>query len=153
MVKNPPAMQETIIRSLVQRFPWRREWLPTSVFLPEEFHGQRSLVGYRPWGLGHDGMTNTFFTLKAIVLQLKINLKNKQKSLNARNRKHCSGLVTRSGLILQLHGWQDARLPCPSPSPRARSNSCPESVMPPDHLILSSPCLSALNLSQCQGLF
>ena len=25
--------------------PWRREWLPTLVFLPGEFHGQRSLVG------------------------------------------------------------------------------------------------------------
>ena len=32
------------------RFPWRREWLPTPVFLPGEFHGQRSLVGYSPWG-------------------------------------------------------------------------------------------------------
>ena len=28
----------------------RREWLPTPVFLPGEFHGQRSLVGYSPWG-------------------------------------------------------------------------------------------------------
>ena len=27
----------------------RREWLPTPVFLPGEFHGQRSLVGYSPW--------------------------------------------------------------------------------------------------------
>ena len=26
--------------------PWRREWQPTSVFLPGESHGQRSLVGY-----------------------------------------------------------------------------------------------------------
>ena len=26
-------------------------WLPTPVFLPEEFHEQRSLVGYSPWGL------------------------------------------------------------------------------------------------------
>ena len=26
--------------------PWRREWLPTPVFLPGEFHGQRSLVSY-----------------------------------------------------------------------------------------------------------
>ena len=26
--------------------PWRREWQHTPVFLPEEFHGQRSLVGY-----------------------------------------------------------------------------------------------------------
>ena len=32
------------------KIPWRREWLPTSVFLPGEFHGQRSLVGYSPWG-------------------------------------------------------------------------------------------------------
>ena len=29
---------------------WRREWLPTPVFLPGGFHGQRSLVGYSPWG-------------------------------------------------------------------------------------------------------
>ena len=26
---------------------WRRKWQPTPVFLPGEFHGQRSLVGYR----------------------------------------------------------------------------------------------------------
>ena len=25
-------------------------WLPISVFLPGEFHGQRSLAGYSPWG-------------------------------------------------------------------------------------------------------
>ena len=25
------------------KFPWRREWLPTPVFLHGEFHGQRSL--------------------------------------------------------------------------------------------------------------
>ena len=27
-----------------------REWLPIPVFLPGEFHGQRSLAGYSPWG-------------------------------------------------------------------------------------------------------
>ena len=27
----------------------RREWLPTPVFLPGEFHGQRSLVDYSQW--------------------------------------------------------------------------------------------------------
>ena len=32
----------------VRKIPWRREWQPP-VFLPGEFHGQRSLVGYRPW--------------------------------------------------------------------------------------------------------
>ena len=33
----------------VGKIPWRREWLPTPVFLPGEFHGQRSLDGYCPW--------------------------------------------------------------------------------------------------------
>ena len=28
----------------------RREWQPTLMFSPGEFHGQRSLVGYGPWG-------------------------------------------------------------------------------------------------------
>ena len=31
--------------------PWRREWQPTSVFVPGESHRQRSLVGCSPWGL------------------------------------------------------------------------------------------------------
>ena len=29
---------------------WRRKWQFTPVFLPEKSHGQRSLVGYSPWG-------------------------------------------------------------------------------------------------------
>ena len=38
--------QETRVQSLSWKIPWRREWLPTPVFLPGEFYGQRSLVGY-----------------------------------------------------------------------------------------------------------
>ena len=34
----------------VWKIPWRREWLPTLVFLPGESNGQRSLVDYNPWG-------------------------------------------------------------------------------------------------------
>ena len=30
--------------------PWRRKWQPTPVFLPGKSQGQRSLVGYSPWG-------------------------------------------------------------------------------------------------------
>ena len=33
----------------VGKIPWRRKWLPTPLFLPGEFHGQRSLAGYSPW--------------------------------------------------------------------------------------------------------
>ena len=32
------------------RFPWRRKWQPTPLFLPGEFHGQRSLAGHSSWG-------------------------------------------------------------------------------------------------------
>ena len=35
MVKNPPAMQETWVQSSGQEDPWRREWLPIPVLLPE----------------------------------------------------------------------------------------------------------------------
>ena len=50
-VKNLRPMQETQDWPPGSgRFPWRREWLPTPVCLPGEFHGQRKLVGYRPWG-------------------------------------------------------------------------------------------------------
>ena len=33
-----------------RKIPWRREWLPTLIFLPGEFHEQRSLAGYSPQG-------------------------------------------------------------------------------------------------------
>ena len=39
------------------KFPWRRKWLPTPIFLAGEFHGQRSLVGYSPWGHKESDMT------------------------------------------------------------------------------------------------
>ena len=34
----------------VGKIPWKRKWQPTPVFLPGESYGQRSLVGYNPWG-------------------------------------------------------------------------------------------------------
>ena len=36
---------------------WRRKWQPTPVILPGEFHEQRSLAGYSPWGCKESGMT------------------------------------------------------------------------------------------------
>ena len=32
------------------KIPWSRKWQPTPVFLPAEFHGQRSLAVCSPWG-------------------------------------------------------------------------------------------------------
>ena len=55
---------------------------------------------------------------------------------------------------LQPHGMQHTRIPCPSPTPRAYSNSCPLSLdaVQPSHP-LSSPSPPAFSLSQHQGLF
>ena len=44
----------------VKKILWRRKWQPTLVFLPGKSHGQRSLVGYTPWGhkrVRHDLVT------------------------------------------------------------------------------------------------
>ena len=50
IAKNLLAMQETWVRSLSEEDPLEKGMQPTPVFLPGEFHGQRSLVGYSPWG-------------------------------------------------------------------------------------------------------
>ena len=44
MAKNLPGR----LRSdpWVGKIPWSRDWLPTPVFLPGEFHGQKSLASY-----------------------------------------------------------------------------------------------------------
>ena len=50
MVRNLPEMQDTGFHPRVKKISCRREWLPTPVFLPGEFPGQRILAGYSPWG-------------------------------------------------------------------------------------------------------
>ena len=46
IVKNLPIMKENWAWSLGQE---HLEWQPTPAFLPGEFYGQRSLVGYSSW--------------------------------------------------------------------------------------------------------
>ena len=48
---------QTHVHSLGQKIPLEREWLPIPVFLPGEFHRQRSLAGYSPWDCKESGMT------------------------------------------------------------------------------------------------
>ena len=50
-------MWETWVWSLGWEDPWRRKWQPTPVFLPRKSHGQRSLIGYSPWGHKESDMT------------------------------------------------------------------------------------------------
>ena len=60
VAKNPPAnagdIRDMGLIPGLGRSPGG-EWQPTPVFLPGESHGQRSLVGYSPWGHEKPDMT------------------------------------------------------------------------------------------------
>ena len=49
------------------RFPWRRKWQSTPVLLPGKSHGQRSLVGYSPWGRKESDTTERLHLVLASV--------------------------------------------------------------------------------------
>ena len=54
-VKNSPALQETWFNPLVRKIPWRREWLPTPVFLPGEPPWTEEPGGLQSMGLQRVG--------------------------------------------------------------------------------------------------
>ena len=86
MVNNQPAMRETCVRSLGLEDPWRSKWQPTSVFLPGEFHRQRSLAGCSPWGRKEPDMTERLsLTLREELRKGVINILN---SLERRKIRH-----------------------------------------------------------------
>ena len=65
----------------VGKVSWRREWLITPVFLPREFHGQRSLAGsIGSQRVRHHWATTTLYTLETITMIYAINIPNTSKS-------------------------------------------------------------------------
>ena len=51
---------------------WRRKWQPTPVLMPGESHGQRSLVGYSPWGHKETCLSDFTFTFNLTRIMLKL---------------------------------------------------------------------------------
>ena len=122
----------------------RRRWHPTPVLLSGESHGQRSVVGCSPWGREELDMTERLhfhFSLSCIgegngnPLQCSC-LENPRDggawwsavSGVAQSRTRLKRLSSSHSVVSDSvwpHGLQQARLPCPSPSPRACSYSCP----------------------------
>ena len=98
----------------------------TPVFLPGEFHGQRSLVGYGPWGCKSQTWLKWLRTHECT------------KCISSVQFSH--SVVSDS---LRPHELQHARPPCPSPTPRVHSDSYPSSrwCHPTSHH-LSSPSAS-----------
>ena len=52
----------------VGKIPWRWAWQLTSIFLPGESHGQRSLVGYSPQGPKESNMTEHVLSFSCMYL-------------------------------------------------------------------------------------
>ena len=66
VVKTCPPSRRCGSNPWIGMIPWRRERLPSPVFLPGELHGQINLVGYSPWGRKESDTTKTF-TLKGMA--------------------------------------------------------------------------------------
>ena len=60
------SLQELIIMQNYDSIR-RRKWQPTPVFPPGKSPGQRSLVGYSPWGRKESGMTEQLSTRHVIA--------------------------------------------------------------------------------------
>ena len=80
LVKNLPAntgdIRDVGLIPGSGRFPWKRKWRPTPVFVPGESHGQRSLVGYNPWGCKESDMTDRLSTHVYEVMNMLIDYSN-----------------------------------------------------------------------------
>ena len=115
------------------RFIWRKKWQPAPVFLPGESHGQRSLVGYSPWGRMEldttEAMDLTPFSKLFSRLLLWLFWK-KGKRTNFLSLLYClkdmlsSGSLTPvfrfsiQGLVHLYSGWKKTKYNQPPPSGR-----------------------------------
>ena len=108
---------------------WRRWWLPTLVLLPGKSHGQRSLVACSPWGCEESDTTERLHFHFSVSCIGEGNGNPLQCSCleNSRDRGAWWATVygvTQSRTRLKLLS-SSSRPPCPSPTPRVHSNSCP----------------------------
>ena len=140
--------EETWVWSLGQEDPLERAQQSTPIFLPGEFHGLNTLaVAHRVAksqtrlkqlthicheGMGLDAMILVFwmlrfkwaFSLSSFTLIKRLFSSSSLSAIRVVFYLQFSS-VAQSCLTLQAHGLQHTRLPCPSPTPGAYSNSCP----------------------------
>ena len=94
----------------VMKIPWRREWLSTSLFLPGESHGYRSLVGYGfssshvwMWELDHkEGWVPKNWCHWIVVLEKILESPLTCKEIKSVNPKGNQPWIVLEGLMLKL---------------------------------------------------
>ena len=92
-VKNLPPIRETWVRSLGGEDPLEKRTATYSIFLPGEFHGQRSLVGYS--SLGHEESDRT----EELTLSLSHKSRSSQVALVVNNPPANAGDIRDTGWI------------------------------------------------------
>ena len=131
---------------------WRKKWQPTilawRILRTEEPGGLQYMRSQR---VRHEWATNTFiFTLVLNRLPWRFSGKMNRSYIHISVQFSCSAVSD----SLRLHGLQHARPPCPSPTPRVYSHSCPLSWW--YHPTISSsvvPFSSHLQSFQVSGSF
>ena len=78
--------------SWVGKIPWRRKWQPTPVFLPGEFHGQRSLESYTPWGRKESDTTKQLTHTQHTLLLYQVVLVSAEASFSKTKFSHLTTL-------------------------------------------------------------
>ena len=106
----------TRVGSLGQEDPLGEEMTAYSSTLAWRPHGQRSLAGCSPWGRREADTTERTHMHWMFTIYIYTH-----------THIYKFGSVALMFDSLPPHGLQHARLPCPSTSPRAPSNSCPSS--------------------------
>ena len=92
-----------------RKIPWRRAWLPVPVFLPGEFHGQKSPVGYSPWGCKESDTTEWLTLSRAyIVLVQTIVSQALQTWVIYSTYLNLFFLICKMMIILTVHGRKSA---------------------------------------------
>ena len=130
---------------VLRKISWRREWPPTPVFLPGDFHGQRSLVGYSLWGRRASDTTEwltRLFSLHVVECFIHAGGSDRKDQRDFRTDGQVSAVstcltlsllsfvlssVVQSCPTLRPHESQHTWLPCPLPTPRVHSDSRPSS--------------------------
>ena len=115
--------------SLFTFMHWRRKWQPTLVFLPGESQGQRSLVVCHLWGRTESDTTEVTLQQQQTITWVRCALFlliYGQEMTWITVQPQFSSVQSLSCVWLFVTPWtQHARPPCPSPTPRVYSNSCP----------------------------
>ena len=73
MVTKMPTMHRPEFNSWVRKIPWRRARQSSPVFLSGECHGQRSLVGYIPWGCKESDTTEQLTLSLSFTFRARFN--------------------------------------------------------------------------------